>query len=135
MFTGPFEVSVEEVPDHPELVLDQLVEAARTAGGIDVVGRCVPEDPEAATEDAKEGRIGFGYGTFFTKGRRTGTGQCPVKRYNARLRDLIVAGRAEPSFLVSHELPLTEAPRGYRCFNHRDDGRTKILLRPAALAA
>ncbi|MEV7180086.1 glutathione-independent formaldehyde dehydrogenase [Kitasatospora sp. NPDC093679] len=121
--------------EHPELVLDQLVGAVRTAGGIGVVGVYVPEDPEAATDGAKEGRIGFDYGTFFTKGQRMGTGQCPVKRYNARLRDLITAGRAEPSFLVSHELPLAEAPRGYRCFDHRDDGWTKVLLRPTALAA
>ena len=39
-----------------------------------------------------------------------GTGQCPVKRYNEQLRDLIMAGRATPSLIVSHELPLIEAP-------------------------
>jgi glutathione-independent formaldehyde dehydrogenase len=33
-----------------------------------------------------------------------GTGQCPVKRYNERLRDLIIAGRATPSLLTSPEL-------------------------------
>jgi glutathione-independent formaldehyde dehydrogenase len=53
-------------------------------------------------------------------------------RYNRHLRDLIIAGRAQPSFLVSHELPLTEAADGYRHFDDRDAGWTKVLLRPAA---
>ena len=61
-----------------------------------------------------------------------GTGQCPVKRYNRQLRDLIIAGRAQPSFIVSHELPLDEAADGYEQFDKRDDGWTKVLLRPAA---
>jgi glutathione-independent formaldehyde dehydrogenase len=77
------------------MVLDGLVKAVRTTGGIGVVGVYVPQDPQAATEGAKEGRIGFDCGTFFQKGQRIGTGQCPVKRYNTELRDLIIAGKAE----------------------------------------
>ncbi|MGW5743164.1 glutathione-independent formaldehyde dehydrogenase [Amycolatopsis sp. NPDC003861] len=116
--------------EHPELVLDNLVKSVRSTGGIGVVGVYVPQDPGAATEGAKEGRIGFDYGTLFTKGQRMGTGQCPVKRYNRRLRDLIITGRANPSFLVSHELPLEQAAEGYERFDHREDGWTKVLLRP-----
>jgi glutathione-independent formaldehyde dehydrogenase len=59
-----------------------------------------------------------------------GTGQAPVKRYNRQLRDLIITGKANPSFLVSHELPLDQAAEGYEKFDHRDDGWTKVLLRP-----
>jgi glutathione-independent formaldehyde dehydrogenase len=116
--------------EHPELVLDNLVKSVRSTGGIGVVGVYVPQDPGAATEGAKEGRIGFDYGTLFTKGQHMGTGQCPVKRYNRRLRDLIITGRANPSFLVSHELPLDQAAEGYERFDHREDGWTKVLLRP-----
>lgn len=39
-----------------------------------------------------------------------GTGQWNVKRYNRQLRDLIIAGRVKRSFVVSHELPLDQAP-------------------------
>lgn len=116
--------------EHPELVLDNLVKAVRSTGGIGVVGVYVPSDPGAVTEQAKEGRIAFDYGTFFTKGQRMGTGQCPVMRYNRHLRDLIVTGRAQPSFLVSHELPLSEAADGYARFDRRENGWTKVLLRP-----
>src|ERR1700753_3517060 len=68
--------------EHPELVLDNLVKVVKTAGAIGVVGVYVPEDEGAVTEQAKRGRIGWDYGTFFTKGQRMGTGQAPVKRYN-----------------------------------------------------
>ncbi|KQX75849.1 MULTISPECIES: glutathione-independent formaldehyde dehydrogenase [Aeromicrobium] len=116
--------------EHPELVLDNLVKTVRTTGGIGVVGVYVPEDPDAADEGAKEGRIGFDYGTFFTKGQSMGTGQAPVKRYNRELRDLIVAGRATPGWIVSHELSLGEAADGYDHFDKREDGWTKVLLHP-----
>jgi glutathione-independent formaldehyde dehydrogenase len=116
--------------EHPELVLDNLVGSVKVHGGIGVVGVYVPEDPDAPSEPAKEGRIPFEYGQFFTKGQRMGTGQAPVKRYNAELRDLIVAGRANPGFLVSHELGLDEAPDAYARFDAREDGWTKVLLHP-----
>jgi glutathione-independent formaldehyde dehydrogenase len=120
--------------EHPELVLDNLVKVVRATGGIGVVGVYVPQDPQAATEQAKQGRVGFDYGTFFTKGQRMGTGQCPVKRYNRQLRDLVLAGRATPSFLVSHELGLEQAPEGYERFDRREDGWTKVLLHPGRAA-
>ena len=74
--------------ERPALVLDNLVRAVRTTGGIGVVGVYVPEDPQAATEGAKEGRIGFDFGG----GSISAPGKCPVKRYNEQLRDLIIAG-------------------------------------------
>ena len=119
-----------EGDEHPELVLDNLVKTVRTTGGIGVVGVYVPEDPDASNDGAKEGRIGFDYGTFFTKGQSMGTGQAPVKRYNRELRDLIVAGRATPGWIVSHEMSLDEAADGYDHFDKREAGWTKVLLHP-----
>jgi glutathione-independent formaldehyde dehydrogenase len=121
--------------EHPELVMDNLVKSVRTTGGIGVVGVYMPSDPGASDDQAKEGRIGFDYGTFFTKGQHMGTGQCPVLRYNRRLRDLIIKGVAKPSFLVSHELGLDDAPEGYRRFDNREPGWTKVLLKPSLTTA
>jgi threonine dehydrogenase-like Zn-dependent dehydrogenase len=45
---------------------------------------------------------------------------------------LIIAGRATPSAIVSHELPLTEAPAAYEKFDKRVDGYTKVILHAAA---
>jgi glutathione-independent formaldehyde dehydrogenase len=69
-------------------------------------------------------------GKAFEKGLRLGTGQTNVKRYNRFLRDLIIAGRAKPSFVVSHELPLDQAPEAYEKFDKRIEGYTKVILHP-----
>lgn len=118
--------------EHPEMVLDALSACVRTTGGIGVVGVYVPSDPGASSEMAGAGRVAFDFGTLFQKGQRIGTGQCPVKRYNRQLRDLIIEGKATPSLLVSHEIGLDEAPGAYEKFDRREDGYTKILLHPAA---
>jgi glutathione-independent formaldehyde dehydrogenase len=118
--------------EHPEMVMDWLVQSVRTTGRLGVIGVYMPQDPGAATDEAKDGRIGFDFGRLFQKGQSLGTGQCPVKRYNEQLRDLIIAGRATPSKIVSHELPLTEAPGAYDKFDKREDGYTKVILHPAA---
>lgn len=118
--------------EHPELVLDNLVKTVRSTGAIGVVGVYVPQDPGAASGLARDGRVAFDYGTMFQKGIRMGTGQCPVKRYNRLLRDLIVAGRADPSFIISHDLPLSEAVDAYDKFDKRVDGYTKVILHPGA---
>lgn len=117
--------------EQPNLVLNRLIASVRFTGGIGVVGVYLPEDPGASDELAKKGQIALDYGTFFFKGQRMGTGQAPVKRYNRQLRDLIAAGKAEPSFIVSHDLPLEQAPDAYRHFDARDDGWTKVILHPA----
>lgn len=84
----------------------------------------MPSDPGAPSDEAKEGRLLFEVGKFFEKGLSMGTGQANVKSYNRYLRDLIVAGRAEPSFVVSKELPLAEAPDAYERFDKREEGNT-----------
>jgi glutathione-independent formaldehyde dehydrogenase len=116
--------------EQPGLVLDALVKVVRATGKIGVVGVYEPSDEGAATEDAKEGRYDFDYGTAFTKGITIGSGQCPVKRYNRWLRDLIIRGQARPSQIISHELPLDDAIRAYDQFDKRADGWTKVLLHP-----
>ena len=115
--------------EHPELTLDNLVNVVRTTGGIGVIGVYVPTDP-GLDEPTKADRVAWQYGTFFTKGQSMGTGQAPVKRYNRALRDLIIAGRATPSFIVSHEIALEAAPDAYDKFDRRVDGYTKVLLKP-----
>ncbi len=117
--------------EHPELTLDNLVNVVRTTGGIGVVGVYVPQDP-GLSEPSSADRVAWQYGTFFTKGQSMGTGQAPVKRYNRQLRDLIITGRATPSFIVSHEVGLDEAPDAYDKFDKRAPGYTKVLLKPNA---
>ena len=118
--------------EHPAMVLDNLVAVVRATGRIGVVGVYEPTDEGAATAGATKGRIALDYGTAFEKGIAIGSGQCPVKRYNRWLRDLIIHDRATPSLIVSQELGLDEAVRAYDQFDKRVDGWTKVLLHPAA---
>lgn len=115
----------------PAIVLNNVVASTRPTGGIGVVGLYVPEDPGAPTEEAAEGRLLFEVGTFFEKGQSMGTGQANVKTYNRRLRDLIIAGKANPSFVVSRRVPLSDAAEAYRRFDDREEGWTKIILDPS----
>ncbi len=87
-------------------------------------------DPSAETKQAQQGIYPFSVGSFFMKGLTIGMGQANVKQYNRYLRDLILAGRAVPSQIVSHELPLDEAPDAYDKFDKRVDGYTKVVLKP-----
>ncbi len=114
----------------PNLTMNNLVSSVRATGAIGVVGVFVPSDPQSPNELGKHGQIAFDFGLFFQKGLRMGSGQANVKAYNRYLRDLIAAGKAKPSFLVSHHLPLHEAPDAYHHFDARDDGWTKVILKP-----
>ena len=118
--------------EQPAIVLNSLVYTVRATGRIGTVGLYVPSDPGAPTEEAAEGRLLFEVGKFFEKGQSMGTGQANVKSYNRYLRDLIIAGRAEPSFVVSKELPLGEAPDAYQRFDNREEGYSKVVLHPHA---
>ena len=91
----------------------------------------VPQDPGGPNDMATQGEVAFDYGMHWFKGQTLGSGQCPVKRYNRRLRDLIAADKAKPSWIVSHELSLEEAPEAYTHFDAREDGWTKVVLKPS----
>jgi threonine dehydrogenase-like Zn-dependent dehydrogenase len=117
--------------EHPNDTLNKLVQSVRFTGGIGVVGVFVPEDPGGPDEFEKQGKLVFDFGMMWFKGQHMGTGQCPVKKYNRHLRNLIHAGKAEPSFIVSHRVGLGEAPDAYQHFDRRDEGWTKVVLKPS----
>ena len=118
--------------EHPNVTMNNLVESVRPTGRIGVVGVFPSEDPKSRDSLAKKGQIAFDIGKFFEKGLTMGSGQTNVKQYNRRLSALIAAGKAKPSFLVSHELPLDEAADAYEHFDKRENGWTKVVLKPAA---
>ncbi|MDT0380060.1 glutathione-independent formaldehyde dehydrogenase [Streptomyces sp. DSM 42041] len=130
-----YQATVPSGEEQPAMVLNTLVESVRPTGMLGVVGLYVPADPGGPTEAAQHGQLLFDVGRFFEKGLRMGTGQANVKAYNRQLRDMIISGRAEPGFVVSHRVPLAEAPDAYRHFDHRDDGWTKVLLAPGTNGA
>ena len=116
--------------EEPAVVLNSLIETVRPTGRLGVPGLYVPADPGGPDDNAKQGKLLVSVGRMFEKGQVIGTGQCNVKRYNRQLRDMITADRAKPSFVVSHELSLSDAPDAYRKFDQRIEGYTKVVLHP-----
>ena len=116
--------------EDPAATLNSLIQSVRFTGGIGVVGVFLPADPGGFDDNAKQGKIAIDYGLQWLKGQSVGSGQCPVKKYNRQLRDLIAEGKAKPSWIVSHELPLSKAVDAYKNFDDRTSGWTKVVLKP-----
>ncbi|KAK7423546.1 hypothetical protein QQX98_001004 [Neonectria punicea] len=87
----------------PNIVLENMIRVTRACGGLGIPGL---------------------YGLSIA------TGQCNVKAYNRYLRDLIISGKAKPSFVVSHEINIEDAEVAYEKFDKRIDGYTKVLIHP-----
>jgi glutathione-independent formaldehyde dehydrogenase len=121
--------------ENPMQVFDDLIRLVDPTGKIGMVGVYMPKDPGGVDEKAKQGIFEIPWGQAFNKGLTIGMGQAPVKRYNEYLRDLIIAGKAKPSFIVSHRLPLEAAPDAYKRFDARGSEYTKIVLKPGMAAA
>ena len=119
-----------EQDEVPNIVLNQLIEVVEPTGSLGIPGLYVPSDPGGVNEGAKKGALSINFGKLFEKGLKLGTGQCNVKQYNAQLRDLIIAWKAKPSFVVSHDVPLKDAAEAYKKFDRREDGYTKVILHP-----
>jgi threonine dehydrogenase-like Zn-dependent dehydrogenase len=69
-------------------------------------------------------------GAAFAKGLTFKMGQTHVQKYMKRLLDLVENGSIDPSFVISHRLTLDEGPDAYRMFLEKDDGCTKVVMRP-----
>jgi threonine dehydrogenase-like Zn-dependent dehydrogenase len=121
--------------EHPNVTMNNLVKSVKFTGGIGVVGIFLPKDPGSPDPLGKQGEIAFDMGLFWFRGQRVGTGQANVKHYNRQLRDLIHAGKANPSWIVSHHVALRDAPEAYKHFDARDKGWTKVVMDPTATAS
>jgi threonine dehydrogenase-like Zn-dependent dehydrogenase len=72
----------------------------------------------------------FPMGSVMNRGLTIRSGQCHVQRYMRPLLERIQAGELDPSFVITHRLPLDEAPRGYELFKHKQDDCVKVVLQP-----
>jgi len=120
--------------EKPTQVLDDLSRVVNATGSVGLIGVYFSGDPGAVNPQAREGVFSVPLGTMWEKGISIQTGQAPVKRYNAFLRDLITQGSVFPGQLVSHHIALEEAPQAYERFVLRGTGEgaqfTKIVLKP-----
>jgi glutathione-independent formaldehyde dehydrogenase len=117
--------------EQPEWVIESLAKLVSPGGRLGIIGVFLEEDPGAGGELERQGHLPVPWGTLFKKDIAIGMGRDQDERYNGRLRDLIVTGRLKPSEIVSHRLPLDDAPDAYRRFDARQDGYLKVILNPS----
>ena len=77
---------------------------------------------------------GFLIGDAFDKGLSFRMGQTHVQQHMPQLLEHIGNGRLKPEAIISHQLPLEQAARGYQMFDKKQDDCRKVVLTPAAPA-
>jgi threonine dehydrogenase-like Zn-dependent dehydrogenase len=72
----------------------------------------------------------FPMGAVVQKGLTIRSGQTHVQKYLAPLLEMIGEGKIDTTFLISHRLPLEDAPKGYKLFKEEQNETTKVVLKP-----
>ena len=67
---------------------------------------------------------------FFDKGIIMQAGQAPAHKHIDKLLQHVVKGEVKLHDIISHTLPLSQAPHGYDIFRHKKDNCTKVVLKP-----
>jgi threonine dehydrogenase-like Zn-dependent dehydrogenase len=102
--------------DRP-IALREAILACRTGGIVSVIG-------------VYGGFIDkFPMGAVLNRGLTIKAGQCHVHRYLRPLLERIQRGEIDPSFVITHRMPLEEAARGYSMFLNKEDGCEKVVLK------
>ncbi|HET7830160.1 MAG TPA: zinc-dependent alcohol dehydrogenase [Candidatus Limnocylindrales bacterium] len=102
--------------DRP-LALREAIMAVRNGGVVSVIG-------------VYGGFIDkFPMGAVMNRGLTIRSGQCHVQRYMQPLLERIQRGDIDPSFVITHRMPLSDAPKGYDLFKHKKDDCVKVVLK------
>ncbi len=72
----------------------------------------------------------FPLGQFFDKGLTLKAGQAPVQAHIDTLLDLVKEEKVVLDDIITHQLPLEEAPHAYEIFNNKEDDCLKVVLTP-----
>jgi threonine dehydrogenase-like Zn-dependent dehydrogenase len=72
----------------------------------------------------------FPIGALMEKGLSVKSGQTHVQKYMPLLLNMIMEGKLDTTFLISHRMSLEEAPTGYKMFKERQNEVTKVVLKP-----
>ena len=101
--------------DRP-IALREAIRACRNGGIVSVVG-------------VYGGLIDkFPMGSLLNRGLTLRGGQCHVHRYLEPLMGRIERGEIDPSFVVTHRLPLSRAAEGFEMFLTKKDNCEKVVL-------
>ncbi len=105
--------------DRPK-VIRQAINCCRKGGTVSIIGAYGGFADKIPT------------GALMNKGLTIKTGQCHVHRYVPELLERIRKGDIDPSFVVTHRMPLSQASEAYKLFRFSQDECIKVVLDPAA---
>jgi len=103
--------------DRP-IALREAILACRNGGTVSVIG-------------VYAGFINmFPMGAVMNRSLTIRSGQCHVHRYMRPLLERIQRGDIDPSFVITHRMPLDQAPEGFKLFRDKQDECIKVVLKP-----
>lgn len=70
------------------------------------------------------------FGALMNKALTIKTGQTHTQRYMRPLLERVESGEIDPSFVITHTRPLSDAPEMYKTFRDKKDGCIKVVLKP-----
>ena len=71
----------------------------------------------------------FPMGAIVNRSLTLKSGQCHVQRYMRPLLERIRRGEIDPRFIITHRMPLQDAPKGYDIFVNKEDECLKVVLK------
>jgi threonine dehydrogenase-like Zn-dependent dehydrogenase len=103
--------------DRP-IALRTAIQAVRNGGTVSVAGVFAGVDDK------------FPMGGFMNRGLTMKAGQTHMQKYMRPLLERILNGDIDPSFVVTHHMPLDQASEAYELFKNKQDGCVKVVLKP-----
>jgi threonine dehydrogenase-like Zn-dependent dehydrogenase len=70
------------------------------------------------------------FGAAMNKGLTWRMGQTHVNRWTDDLLRRIGEGQIDPSFVITHTVPIERGPEMYQTFRDKQDGCIKVVLKP-----
>ena len=102
--------------DRP-IALREAIMACRSGGTVSVIG-------------VYSGFIDkFPAGSLMNRSITIKSGQCHVQRYMKPLLERIQRGEMDPTMVITHTMPLHDAPKGYDMFNNKKENCEKVILK------
>jgi threonine dehydrogenase-like Zn-dependent dehydrogenase len=108
---------VETISNNDSLA--RALTAVRDGGAVSVLGMSHFFEP-----------VDQPYSSVFMRNVSIHPGVCPSRAYIPQLLNIVAQGHVDPSVVFTHDLPLSEAARGYGVMNGREEGSIKVALTP-----
>lgn len=124
-----YECVNEHLKPQENYIMQEAIKVTAVGGGIGSIGVYaeVPRSEGAPRAGEVSGHIVMDLSTMFNKALSFKIGPAPILELNPRLLQLVQSGRAKPSFIVSSEVGIDDAPLAYRRFDQRLE--TKVVIR------